>query len=112
MYVDGIYIGRSPGNVLDLVDIEPVVEAMFVLCDPATRLHLHDGTQLSQFVEHLFDVIRRQAHLGAAIALLVATRGQRVQRQRIVVGRRDGLFDQCSEDANLDRIERLHHPRS
>ena len=67
-------------------------------------LQFRDDSHAAQLAEQLLDVFLRQIHLRFAIALLVATAHERVDRHRIRVGRRFGLLNQRAEHATLTRI--------
>jgi len=43
-----------------------------------------------------------ERHYRIAIVLLIASVEQRIQRQRIVVGCGDVLFDECAQHASFD----------
>jgi hypothetical protein len=62
---------------------------------------------VSQFTEGYFDVVRVQVHLRTAVALLIATTGERVNAQWITIGSGLGFFDEYAEDSSLRMIECL-----
>ena len=47
----------------------------------------------------------REIHDRIARALLVTGINQRIQRQRILIGRYDRLLDQAADDAGLDLVQ-------
>src|SRR5947199_9613655 len=56
----------------------------------------------TQTVERLFNLAFSKCGNRTTIVLLIARQRQRIQGQRIILRRRDLLFDQRAKDANLD----------
>src|SRR5438094_2919799 len=56
----------------------------------------------TQTVERLLDLVLAECRNRITVVLLIARQRQRVECQRIILRRRDLLFDQRAKDANLD----------
>ena len=81
-----------------------VVGDVFVFRDAAGAA-IEDISKIlfAQAVEGLFDFGLAEHGDRIPIVLLVTGQGQRVERQRIILRRRDLLFDQRAEDADFVR---------
>jgi hypothetical protein len=63
---------------------------------------------LAQTVERAFNFRFGERHHRIPIVLLITGRSQRVERQRIIFGRRDLFFDQRTEDADFGFGKQRH----
>ncbi len=80
---------------------------MSEFADAATALHRGHGSQHSQSLERRFDVLGLVLRQRVTIALLITAGHQRVERQRISIRGRFGLFDQHAQDPAVDGLDRL-----
>ena len=64
---------------------------------------LHDQVPPRETVDHEFHGGLIQLHQRLAVALLIACIDEGIERQRILIGRRDLLFDQRANDTGFDR---------
>ncbi len=90
-------------------EIKRFVNAMFVLRD--TRIGAARGTGeilRLQTVECAANLFFGESGHGFAIVLLVTGVDQCIERERVVVGSGDVLFDEGTEDAGFSERERVH----
>ena len=85
-------------------EIEDGADAVLVLGDAGVAIGSGEAL-LFKSVEGLADLLLVEVKDGVAAGVLVARVDERVQRERIVLGRGDLFFDESAEDAELDLVE-------
>ena len=85
-------------------EIEDGADAVLVLGDAGVAIGSGEALLLES-VEGLADLLFIEVEDGVAAGALVAGVDERVQRERIVLGRGDLFFDESAEDAELDLVE-------
>src|SRR6056297_2016515 len=80
-----------------------VAEAMPVASDTTTdaAAAVRHQVLFHQPVEDVLDLAAAELEHGVAIAFLVARYGQRIERQRILIWRRDFFLDEAADDAGF-----------
>ena len=61
----------------------------------------HDEVAPRERIDDVLHARLIERHHRIAVAFLIAGVGERIQRQRILVGRRDLLFDEAADDTRL-----------
>ena len=94
---------HAQDGCLAAIEVEDFLQTMLVLSDAAVGAAGRSGeSMLGERGERVADRLLVQLHHGFSIRLLIASIDERIQRERIVVGGGDVLFDESTEDAGFD----------
>jgi len=96
---------------LATVDVPQRVEVV-IEAHRAPAHHAPDELLVLQAIERAIDIALAQLHHRLAIRFLIARRDERVERQRVVLRRRQLLFHEGAEDAELDGVEGAREMRA